>query len=80
MKKTITVGDKNQPTWSLLRGRVSLSEFNTAYKNEGWDADGIKKDELLLGFFRRTRGGGYIMCDINKPIPKNANLYTYIEW
>ncbi len=59
VKKTITVGANidDNPSVTICRGHVNATEFNQAWKNEGWKGnDWIHKSELKHEYWTETDG------------------------
>lgn len=73
-KKTITIGHKDDPRWSIIKGRVTKGAFNKAHKAEGWVGGG--NQEVEYGFFRQTKRG-FKKSQISD---LKADVYTFIEW
>lgn len=47
MKKTITLCDRSgNPIITILRGHVTATEYNKAFKAEGWSSDWIYRENL----------------------------------
>lgn len=76
-KKTITLGYGGNPTHTICLGKVTVAEFNDAFRNEGWkDFGRIRKDELKHEFWKKNGKRWYkATADDNK-----ATHVTVMYW
>ena len=47
-EKTTTLGNEDEPTFTLFPGHVSMEVFNEAFKKEGWNNEDLVADEAEL--------------------------------
>jgi len=56
MKKTLTLGYRDNPTITILRGHVTATVFNKAYAAEGWRGGGwVHRSNLRHEFWKRLK-------------------------
>jgi len=72
--KTITIGNEDQPLFSLCPGHVDSDTFNTAFVAEGWSNGG----EFDLAHEYWTQEGDYYK--ISEKSDPNAAPYTVSRW
>ena len=73
-KKTITLWfDRDNPSVSIIKGRVTKREFAKAFRNEGWEGE----DPHIEYEFRRKTKRGYRKSSIED---LKAELYTVSYW
>jgi hypothetical protein len=55
MNKTITLGYQDNPIVSICMGHVTATEFNAAFKAEGWSSDWIRKETLKYEYRKKLK-------------------------
>jgi hypothetical protein len=74
--KTKTLGTKDEPLITILKGRHTKKVFDQAVKNEGWVTDPWDMDLFSYQWLRKTKNG-FSKSDVND---LKAELYTVGEW
>ena len=64
MKKTITLTEtltnkSGNPFVSICRGHVTATDYNRAFKAEGWDGDWIHKENITHEYWRKNKDGSW---------------------
>lgn len=73
MKKTITLGYADNPTVTIIKGHVTATEFNKAYRAEGWHGDWVRKEDLLHEYRKKLKHSWKLVgCDIKGAVPVTA--------
>lgn len=75
--KTITIGDDDQPYFSLCPGHVDAATFNKAFSAEGWSSD-ARADETDIEHEYWTREGDHYKRSTQDD--PNAEPFTVSEW
>ena len=74
--KTITIGGRGDPHYTLCRGHVNATVFNKAYKAEGWQGDWVAKSELKHEYWIELK----TKWKQSKENAKRAILVTVLYW
>lgn len=75
--KTITLWENEQPDVTLLPGhKVTVKEFNDAFKAEEWSTDRIYRNQLFLEYWRKDKK---VWVKSSKD-DKKAKPYTVMHW